>query len=459
MKFIGNNAEQVTGSIILLEYDNIQVLIDVGLEQGSGSIVDFKKNSKLNNQIAPSKIDYIIATHLNIDHIGKIPFMYKYGFKGINITVKHTKTIAKNLWRDSFNITNNIAKLLNKYDSTDKYEALYDMQHIDMTLDNMTELDFYEEYHLGSDMYLYYNKAGHIFQSGTVIIEFRDTHRRMAVSGDLGSTKIPYHFVDDRDKLLNTNIFIGEATYCRPTNKILTPQSDREDLIRNVKETIKSGKSVVIPSFALQRSQEILAVLYDGLHDWNYNNYNVYLDSPLAANVYNEFRRHYQGVRDIDNWNRFSIVSSSNKSKNICRNIDRPSITVCASGMGIDYTRSSHHIQSILGKEGHLIIKIGYAPPTVPLGKIFSEESKVKIMDNVITKKCNLIEYNSFSSHIQYNEILDTYSDIIASNGVYLVHGEADYKDELADKLNEISDNKCNSTKYISVNRNDTIIF
>lgn len=445
--------------MILLKYDGLNILIDAGLEQGKGSIVDFKENSKLNSELAPSKLDYIASTHLNIDHIGKIPFLYKNGFTGKNIAVSQTKTIARHLWVDSNNITSGIADLLNKYDSTDKYEALYSIDDINKTIDNMVELDFYQEYHLGSDAYMYYKSAGHIYRSGIIIIEFRDSHRRLIVSGDLGSNEIPYHFVNDRDGIDNCDVFIAESTYCRPTKEIINPEVDRKDLIKNIKETIKSGKSVIIPSFALQRSDEILKVLYDGLYDWDYNNYSVYLDSPLACNVHNHFRRYYNDIRLIDKWDKFNIVSSANKSKNICSDINHPKIVVTSSGMAIDYTRSSHHIQSILGKDGHLIVKVGYAPPTVPLGKIFSEDSHVKIMDEVIEKRCNLIEYNSFSSHINYNEILDVYTDVKASRGVYLVHGDSEYKDKLADKLNEVASDKCNSTKYISVNRNDVIEF
>src|SRR6056297_2449971 len=273
----------------------------MGITQGKGSIQDYKDNIRLNNQIAPSKIDYIVQGHQHLDHVGLAPKLYKHGFNGNIITVSKVSGILRYMWEDSKNITSGVARLLNRFDNTNKYEPLYDREHIKQALDNIIELDYYEEFHIGDDMYLSYIKAGHIFRSGMIVIKFKDTHRKLVYTGDIGSNKIPYYFVEDMDEIPNANVVIAESTYAYSGSSNLNPEFDREDLLSRIKDTLKNNKTVLIPSFALQRTPEILYFLYDNLKDFDYP-FEVILDSPLSYNLYRQYNRHFEKLNDVNLW-------------------------------------------------------------------------------------------------------------------------------------------------------------
>jgi metallo-beta-lactamase family protein len=395
---------------------------------------------------------------MHTDHVGKVPLLFKNNFNGKVITVKDTKHIIKYMWEDSSNITGGVASLLNKYDDTDKFEPLYDNADIREAFNNTIELDFYNEYHLSDDMYLTYIPAGHIFKSGIVVIDFKTSHKRLVYTGDLGSDNIPYYFVEDRAEIPNANVVIAESTYSYKDAEEITPHDDRDDMMRKIKNTLRNNKTVLIPSFSLQRTPEILYFLYENLKDY-YGEYEVFLDSPLSYKLFNRYRKSFSKLQELNHWDNFNVVKSAHKSEALCMTPDKPRIIVASSGMCVPYTRSSFHLQSILESSGSLLLKIGYAPISTDLGRVFNSNDKVKICDTDYDILCDKISYSSFSSHIQYDEMLDVYSKVKANNGFYLVHGNSNSKDAFANRLNEVASEENNTTKFYSVNRNDGIEF
>lgn len=459
VKFIGENTNQVTGSKILVEYMGTQILLDYGLTQGHGNVKDYKNNTRLNNQLAPSKIDFVILGEAHADHSCLIPSLYKHGFDGKIIQAEGIKHTLYHLWTDSAYLSNKTAQFLNRTENIDKYKPYYTRRNIKQAQDNTIEIGFYDYKYLTNEIRLKLLKAGHIKDSSIAVLEFKDGNnwKRLVYTGDLGSGKIPHQFVDSRDTMPNANVVIAESTYSSRTSSNLTPKLDRDKLIANVKDTLKAGGKVVIPSFSLHRTPEILSVLYDGLYDFR-ERFQVYLDSPLSISLYNVYKKDYDKLNKIDNWSKFTKIKNSKASKALTDK-NEPCVIVASSGMAVDYTRVSYHIASIIENRKNSLIKIGYAGVGTPLEKIYRREELVDIMDYTYRNNCMKYEYNSFTSHIQYEEMLDIYTDVVASDGFFLVHGNNNTKESFIHALSEVSDDKCNSTKYINPERNQVVKF
>ena len=458
VKFIGGNAENVTGSKILVKYNKTNILLDYGSQQGRGGTKDYLLNRSLNNQIAPSTIDYVILSHAHADHSCLMPTLYKYNFKGKFIVPMGTCGILEYLMKDSMFLSGNTAEHLNKLENTDKYEPYYNRSDIIKTIDNSIELDYYKSLQLSDDIRVEFINAGHINHSAMVILYFKDNEyeKKLVYTGDLGSLLFDYKFTDKRDLIPNADIVIAESTYARKPLEIYSHKKELDELENVIISTLKNEGKVLIPAFSLHRTEEVANLVYD-ICKKNHIKKSIYLDSPLSINIFNIYKKEFSKLQEIDRNKSFKKISTSKASQSICKS-DESCVIIASSGMLVEGTRASYHLASIIDDKRNTIIKMGYCAENTLGGKLIDDKPMLTIMGIDYRKSLNIVEFHTFSSHIQHDEMVDVYSDVKAK-GLYLVHGNALDKLVLKKDVEDKQFQKCTTTKIISVKHNNKVVF
>lgn len=459
LNFVGNNAIEVTGSMTLLTIKDTQILIDCGMTQTNSIQKDFEKNSRLPKEIKPNSLSYVAISHLHIDHLGLTPLLVKNGYTGTIFIPKGSKEIAKKMLLDSAYIIDRNAMMLGK-------TAYYDEQDVWTTLRQMEELDFNHIYTITEDFSVELLHAGHILSSAQILFHIKqsDGHiKRVLFTGDIGNIKNKPVWCEEFQPCAHAHVVVGECTYNSPdrTKKSHTRDKDREKMKTVIDSVMEVGGKVLIPSFSYSRTQVILEELYQLYHKTKFP-YNIIIDSPLSVQLttlYHELldgeKKEYLGK--ILKWENL-ILSSEHKVHERLVNLGKPMVIIASSGF-LDFGRSNSWIKNILPKKSSHVLFVGYSSPTSIAGKIKSGEQKtIKIGKENFKNNCNITSLNSFSSHMQYDDLIEYYKSIGAES-IYLVHGEfkgkVDFANVLTDELRK--DNQ--TTKVVAVNKGTTCSF
>ncbi len=434
LTFIGA-AHEVTGSCTLLTVGGAQYLVDCGMEQGR----DVFENVPL--PVAASAIEAVFLTHAHVDHSGMLPRLYKDGFKGKIYTTAVTADLCEIMLRDSAHIQESEAEWKNRKAQRNNcapVEPVYDMNDALGVLRLFHRCEYGERYQIAENVEIRFTDIGHLLGSAAIEMWLTegDEMRKVAFSGDVGNTNQP--LIKDPQTVEEADFLVLESTYGNRLHENRAHRSTVEELADYISRTFDRGGSVIIPSFAVGRTQELLfairACKQQGLLQ-KYGNFPVYVDSPLAAESTQIFLQCdpvcfdeettallQAGVNPI--WfDGITLSVSSDDSKAI--NFDsRPKVIISASGM-CEAGRIRHHLKHNLWKPENSILFVGYQAEN-SLGRKLQDGAKtVRIFGEDIAVQAEILSLHGTSGHADQNGLLTWFSAFTKRpETVFVNHGD-----------------------------------
>ncbi len=426
-------AHEVTGSCHYLELHGKKILVDCGMEQGE----DLYEN--IDVPAPASEIDYILLTHAHIDHSGEIPVFYKNGFRGSVFATKATKDLCELMLRDSAHIQEFEAEWQNrkaKRSGADPYVPLYTMEDAEGALKLFVPCNYDELIPLSEGLSIRFSDVGHLLGSASIEIHVTegDDTEIIVFSGDIGNINKP--LVKNPDYLEKADYVVMETTY---GNRL---HGDSPDYIgtlsRILNETFARGGNVVIPAFAVGRTQEMLYFIRSIKQNHlvtTYPNFEVYVDSPLAIEATEVFSRNEeacfdeeslalvrQGINPIS-FPGLKTAVTSDESKAI--NFDkRPKVIISASGM-CEAGRIRHHLKHNLWREDSTVLFVGYQSAGTIGRKILDGAKTVKLFGETIEVHAHIEQIEGISGHADQKGLYQWLSALKEKpKRVFLVHGD-----------------------------------
>jgi len=465
VSFVGMNAESVTGSSTLVETTNEKILFEFGLYQSNNLKVDYKINSR-RLPFKPSEIDYIFVGHTHIDHIGALPRLYALGCKARIIVSKGSTPFMKELLYDCAHILNNDCITLNrKHDNN--YTPIYEKDDVDYMLGFIDEFDTDIKYKLNDNISFIFTPSGHIINScqTELFIKQNETTKSILYTSDLGNSLLNKPFTQKFKPVKYADLVISECTYADNKRKQGNKKNFEKD-IEKIKAIIyqtcfQNKGNVLIPVFALDRSQHILKILYDIYgKDENFN-IPIVVDSPLMCKIFNTYKdtledEELEIFEKMISWKNVKFCSETDESKSAMAD-KQPKIILSCSGM-LNAGRSQVHLKNLLPSELNHIVLIGYCAEGTLGWKIqnLNGQKTLTIGGKIVKNKANITYLRSFSSHMQHDELLDYLSDI-KTQKIALVHGNMDAKIGFKGRLEQRKSEKLNTGQVIAVNKSTTI--
>ena len=464
VRFCGGNAWDVTGSCIYIETPNRKVLLECGLWQSTGSILENWKINYRKFDFKPNKLDYVFSCDRHVDHIGLVPRLYASGASCPIIAPQGSKSIAEILMRDSARIiASDAASLSQKLGRT--YEPFYLDSDVDVALGHWTEYD--DEIHILDEFIKFrFVPSGHIpfARQLELWITEGNVTKKIVYTSDLGNIHLPKPYTKPFKSVFGqrADIVIAESTYAHE-EKIANKKMRKKDLekLRMVVEQtcVEQQRRILIPSFALARTQEIATVLYDLFSKEDFD-VPVYIDSPMAQNISRAYCDVLEGEaaeewRNVLAWKNIHFVGDYIESREL-RDSGKPCIVIASSGFMVA-GRSVSWCASLLPNTDDRIVTIGYAPPGSMAYTIKQGEQKtISISGKRYANRCQITNLGSFSSHIQRDSIVKEYGKANAER-LFLVHGDMDGRNSVKPEVEKELSNNNLSTKVVVVQKNMTV--
>lgn len=446
IKFLGA-AGTVTGSKFLIETDGAKILIDCGLFQGF-------KQLRLRNwadiPIDPKTLDAVILTHAHIDHSGYVPALIKAGYEGPIHCTAGTTDLCKILLPDSGYLQEKHAEHANRYKHTRHHPAkpLYGLKDAQDSLSQFQSHPFDKRIHIVDDIYMTFHVAGHIL--GAAIVELAINGKSIVFTGDLGRPHDP--LMKPPAVIEKADYLVLESTYGDRQHGNLDPQIALAEVINR---TIKRFGTIIIPSFAVGRTQALLYHLSQLQAAEKIFDVPIYLDSPMAVDATQLFCRHSADhklpsslCRDI-----FSIaeyVNGVEESKALTS--DRtPKIIISASGMATG-GRVIHHLKKYVIDESNTVIFAGFQAGGTRGEKLVNGANEIKIHGHYYPVRAEIVQLDMLSAHADASEILDWLRPFKRPpQKTFIVHGEPKASDALRLKIQETYDWSCLVPEHNSV--------
>lgn len=424
-------AQRVTGSNYLVDTGKYKFLVDCGLFQGD-------KNADKENwnefKFNPKEIDFLLITHSHIDHIGRIPLLYKNGFRGKIFSSKPTKEFCQIFLEDSCHHLEDLATELN-------LPNLYSKDDIDQTMKLFETYDYYQEFQPKEGINIKFYDAGHIL--GSAVIEIKTNGKTIIFSGDLGNPPVP--ILKDTDFVPNADYLVLESTYGDRNHEPSENRSVR--LERVVEETIKNKGTLLIPAFAMERTQEILYDLNELIENGKISKLPIYVDSPLAlksTKIYQQFPEYFdheakqllkEGINFFD-FPSLKFAENTEESKEL-DNLPGPKIIIAGSGMSTG-GKILFHEKRYLSDPTTTLLIIGYQVKGT-LGRELQEGAKnVNILSDDIAVIAKVETIESYSAHADQQRLQYWISKINKPiKKIFLVHGEPEIQDVLLHKIED----------------------
>ncbi|MDY3993055.1 MAG: MBL fold metallo-hydrolase [Evtepia sp.] len=440
-------AKAVTGSCHCVEVGGKKILIDCGLQQGK----DERDNTVLD--FAPNYIDYVIVTHAHIDHSGRIPLLVKQGFQGQIFTTRLTAQLMSIMLRDSAHIQEMDAQWKNqkgKRAGREPVEPLYTVADAEQAIEKLVTFEYGQIVELCEGVKIRFVDAGHLLGSACVEMWLAEdgVERKILFSGDLGNINQPV--IRDPSFVKGADYVVMESTYGDRNHEPMV--SYTEALAKIIDDTFSKGGNVIIPSFAVGRTQELLYFMRemkrDGMVKSN-PNFTVVVDSPLANEATKIFAGDLRGyldeealevVKDGEKLFTFpglTMTESGEESKML--NMDKSSkVIISASGM-CDAGRIRHHLKHNLWREECAIVFVGYQGEGTLGRHLLNGAKQVRLFGEDIAVNASIHNFKGLSSHADRDHLLDWIDHVNdpAPKQVFVVHGDAQVTEIFANTLRE----------------------
>jgi metallo-beta-lactamase family protein len=436
MKLSFHGADQeVTGSCHMIECAGKRLLIDCGLFQGERELVE--ENAQPFG-FDPSSVDFLLLTHAHLDHCGRLPFLVKSGFQGEIVTSSASRELARLVMLDAGHLQEeearrNFRHAARRGDRKEGAAPLY------TEIDALNSLDYFgraaaydQPLELAPGIRATFLDAGHILGSACIHLEMEENGRRLTVlfSGDLGNNDRP--ILRDPTPPPKTDFVVMETTYGDRLHRPL--DESVEELYAAIADTFTRGGNVVIPTFALERAQEILFFLREGVEKNRLpRSMQVFLDSPMAISATAIFERHPE-CYDVETAELFregrdplslpGLHFTRDVQDSIAINrLSGGAVIMAGSGMCTG-GRVRHHLKHTLWRRDSSIVFVGFAARGTLARRIIDGASHVHLFGEEIPVKAGIHTINGFSAHADQTELLAWHGQVGAPNGTFLVHGE-----------------------------------
>lgn len=449
IQFLGA-ANEVTGSKHLIITDaGKRILLDCGMYQGKGMETD-AANRDLG--FDPKNIDCVVLSHAHIDHSGLLPYIYKLGFRGDIIATPATRDLCAIMLQDTAFIQEQDVRWYNKKMDRlhkPKVQPLYDSHHVENCMKHFVTVGYDRRFRITDDVFLTFTNSGHMLGSAICSLEIKEGGevKRIAYTGDIGRAKS--HILCSPQPFPQCDYLICESTY---GDRLHTDMlATEEELLGVVESTCvyKRGK-LIIPSFSVGRTQEIVYVLNTLYNDGRLPHIPVYVDSPLSFNATQIFRLYADNLNadvqdtmryddDPFGFNTLHYITDIRESKALNTN-PNPCIIISASGM-LEAGRVKHHVANHISDPTTTILIVGYCTPTSLGARIQNPDLKwVSIFGYDHRIKAQVTKIEGFSGHGDWREMTDYLShslDVAQVRHTFIVHGELAAQEAYKDHLYE----------------------
>ena len=448
MKLSFHGADRgVTGSCHLVECAGRRVLIDCGLYQGGGEI---EEENAAPFGFEPAGIDHVLLTHAHLDHCGRLPLLVKRGFRGEIVTTAPTRELARLVMLDAAHLQEEEARHRARWaerrgKQSEAIGPLYSILDALNTQDAFGRSAAYgQALQIAPGIRATFLDAGHILGSASILLELEEggERRRVLFSGDLGNAGRP--LLRNPAPAPHADAVVMETTYGDRLHKPLAPSV--EELYQAVADTFERGGNVIIPTFALERAQEILYFLHVGVEQSRLPNaIQVYLDSPMAVSATEIFEHHpecydakaaemFRDGRDPFQLPGLHFVRETAGS--IALNSIRGNAIIMAGSGMCTGGRIRHHLKHNLWRPECSVVFVGYASDGTPARRIIDGARHVRILDEDIPVRAQIYTINGFSAHADQAALLAWHKATQASR-TFLVHGEEAAMGQFAARLTD----------------------
>ncbi|MFL7870850.1 MAG: MBL fold metallo-hydrolase [Anaerolineales bacterium] len=439
-------AQTVTGSQHLIEANGSRILLDCGLFQGRRSET-YERNQ--HHPFNPEKIDAVILSHAHIDHSGNLPHLVKDGFSGPIFATKATADLADVMLRDSGHIQESDAMYVNKKRAKrgePPIEPLYTIEDAEQVGEHFRPIAYDQSFEAAPGVTVRFVDAGHILGSAAVILDIEEHGRKVRLwfSGDIGRRKLPLL----RDPVLpdRADYLLMESTYGDKPHR--DPDAAYLEFRDVVKKTIDRRGKIIIPSFAVGRTQELVYFLNQMINERFISRIPVFVDSPLAVNATDIFEKHPECFdKETHSFIRkhrhpalefkgLTYTRSVEESKALNERKD-PMIIISASGMA-EAGRILHHLRNNIEDPRNTVLIVGWQAPYTLGRRLAEREKRIKIFGEAFTRRAEVETIGGLSAHAGQDLLVEyalTVKDQVKK--VFLVHGEEKAAMALKEKLAE----------------------
>ena len=437
-------AETVTGSQHLITVNEQRILLDCGLYEGK------RDEARRRNQDLPFAarlVDTMVLSHAHIDHSGNIPNLVRHGFRGKVVCTEATADLCRYMLPDSGHIQEEDVEYVNRHRARNgepPVDPIYTREDAVRSLRNFEGIGYDEPYQLVPGVSLTLYDAGHVLGSAIVALDFEAEKRRLVYTGDLGRPQVP--LLRDPTVLPAADILIIESTYGGRTHP---PQEDSETRLKEtIVRTAKRGGKVIIPSFAVERTQFLVFLLHKLYEKGLLPDIPIYVDSPLAVDVTEVFRRHTDYFDDatqkylaklgpegdIFGFRRLQYIRDVEESKKL-HTRRGPCVIISASGMA-EAGRIQHHLKNNIEDPNNTIIIVGWMAPNTLGHRLVERLPMVKIFGREYRRRAEVVTLNGFSGHADQPDLLDWVRGFRERpEKIFVVHGEPEGSEALAARL------------------------
>ncbi len=443
-------AGAVTGSMHHLEVDGKQYLLDCGLAQGRRKEAE-QKNRHL--PVDPRSIAAVLLSHAHIDHSGNLPSLVKNGFQGPIFTTPATADLCNSMLRDTAHIQEKDAEFVNKRaerrqregrtNGPEPVEPLFTMADAERTLPLFHPVAYYTPQNLDEHLNYESYDAGHMLGSSNLILHYRnhDGRVRLAYSGDVGRPNLP--ITRPPDALPPVQYLILESTYGGRFHKSATHVINK--LRDVVLRTCARGGRIIVPAFAVGRTQQLVLLLHQLANEGRIPNIPIFVDSPLAVDVTKVFRQHVECFNaetrqylldgeDPFGFSRLQYIREASESKKL-NDLHGPFLVISASGM-CEQGRILHHLRNNLDDPRNTVLITGFQAQDTLGRKLVEKMREVKVFGEPVTVRAEISSLDELSGHADQGELLDWMKPLAPHlKKVFLVHGEPEQSKALADRI------------------------
>lgn len=446
IEFLGA-ARTVTGSMHLVRGPDANVLLDCGLFQGRRR-ESFERNRRL--PFDPREVDAVVLSHAHIDHSGALPMLFRRGWRGPVFATPATVDLCAAMLEDGATIQAQDARYVNRrvrrdHPEVEPVEPLYDHADVAVCLAHFRAIPYHRRTPVAEGMTLTFHDAGHVLGSAVVALDVDDVGatKRLCFTGDLGRRNVP--ILRDPEPVDGVEVLVTESTYGDRTHE----PRDRLDahLGEVVRATWETGGKVIIPTFALERAQELI-LAFGRLRDRGLlPPLPIYVDSPLTVRITDVFRRHPEcydadlralldAGRSPFDFENVRYVADVEESKAIDRS-GHPCVILSASGM-CESGRVLHHLRSAISDPDNTIVIVGFQAQHTLGRRLVERRARVRIFGLEHDRLARVVVLNGFSAHADRHDLL-AYALALRARGplrqVALVHGEPPAQDALREAL------------------------
>lgn len=436
----------VTGSCYSLETKESRILIDCGMFQGSK---DMERMNYEPFNFDPKDFDAMILTHSHLDHCGRIPKLVKYGFRGKIFATEATKALAYIIMMDSANIAKKDVEHENKRRSKEGLPArkpLYNEDDIKRVMRLFEIVEYDKDIRITKNIFARFYDAGHILGASSVQILVKENKKKTLItfSGDLGQKESI--LVKNTEPIFKSDYVFVESTY---GDRLHPKIEDREkELIRVINESYQRGGKLMIPSFAVERAQEILYCIGKFMKKGLIPKMEVYLDSPMAmktTRVFSEYSEYFRDeIREVflegkDPFNFPSLIyTESTEESKALNSIKKPCIIIAGNGM-CSAGRIKHHIRNSINNEKNTLLFVGFQAYGTLGYWLKKGEKRVRLLGVEVDVKAKIESIEGFSAHADYNELISWLNNFSPKpKKVFLIHGEEDQQKAFSKRISAL---------------------